>query len=58
VLPNPLNHRANVRFLSGSEPWPADGDDSTGWLYRPATGEIRANSPGTSPWSGNRFMDM
>ncbi len=58
VLRNPLNQLKSVRFLSASEPWPADGDDTTGWLYRPATGEIHANSPGTSPWSGNRFFEM
>lgn len=58
VLENPLNRRSNVRFLSSSDPWPLEGDDSSGWLYRPATGEIRANSPGTSPWSGIRFLDM
>jgi hypothetical protein len=58
VLENPLNHLSNVRFLNASEPWPLQGDDTSGWLYRPATGEIRANSPGTSPWSGTRFLDM
>ncbi len=58
VLENPINQRSNVRFLSATEPWPLEGDDSSGWLYRPATGEIRANSPGKSPWTGTRFLDM
>jgi len=58
VLENPINQRSSVRFLSPSEPWPLAGDDTTGWLYRPATGEIRANTPGTSPWTGNRYIDM
>lgn len=58
VLENPLNHLANVHFLAATEPWPLVADDSSGWLYRPATGEIRANSPGTSAWSGTRFLDM
>jgi hypothetical protein len=58
VLENPLNQRSNVRFLSRTEPWPLEGDDSSGWLYQPATGEIRANSPGTSHWTGTRFLDM
>jgi hypothetical protein len=58
VLENPLNGRSSVRFLAAAEPWPLDGDDSSGWLYRPATGEIRANSPGKSSWTGTRFLDM
>jgi hypothetical protein len=58
VLENPLNRRSNVRFLAGTDPWPLEGDDSSGWLYRPATGEIRANSPGRSTWTGTRFLDM
>lgn len=58
VLANPVNQRSSVRFLSPSEPWPLAGDDTTGWLYRPATGEIRANTSGTSPWTGNRYIDM
>jgi hypothetical protein len=58
VLENPLNRRSNVRFLSSTEPWPLEGDDSSGWIYRPATGEIRANSSGTSSWTGTRFLDM
>ncbi len=58
VLENPLNRRASVRFLADTDPWPLEGDDSSGWLYRPATGEIRANSPGRSTWTGTRFLDM
>jgi hypothetical protein len=58
VLENPLNGRSSVRFLKPDEPWPLEGDDSSGWLYRPATGEIRANSPGKSTWTGTRFLDM
>jgi prepilin-type N-terminal cleavage/methylation domain-containing protein len=39
-------------------PMPPDPDDSTGWIYDPATGEIRANCSGVGPITGIRYFDM
>jgi hypothetical protein len=58
VPPNPVNGLSSVRFLRADEPWPDEADGRTGWLYRPATGEIRANLPGRAFPSAPRFLDL
>lgn len=55
---NPINGLATVRFLASSDPWPKLADDSTGWVYRPATGEIRANCVGNAFGSGPEYWDL
>jgi len=44
---NPLNNLNTVQMLGDGEGFPAEGDDSHGWMYKAAAGEIRADSPGT-----------
>jgi general secretion pathway protein G len=44
---NPLNNMATIQILGDGEAFPAEGDDSHGWVYKAATGEIHADSPGT-----------
>lgn len=58
VPTNPINGLSSVRFLRADEPWPQRPDDATGWIYQPSTGEIRANTAGTSPWSGTAYWDL
>jgi hypothetical protein len=58
VPANPVNGLASVRFLRADEPWPDEADGRTGWLYRPATGEIRANLAGRAFPSAPRFLDL
>jgi type II secretory pathway pseudopilin PulG len=36
---------------------PADADDTTGWIYMPTTGELRANTDGVGP-SGSDYFDL
>jgi hypothetical protein len=55
---NPINGLATVRFLSSTDPWPLRADDSTGWVYRPASGEIRANCLGNAFGSGPEYWDL
>ena len=53
---NPLNKKSTVQMLGDGEDFPADADDSHGWIYQAATGDIRADSSGTDR-SGNRYYD-
>jgi len=55
---NPVNGLASVRVLLDDEPWPASSDDTTGWIYRLATGELRANVRGTVGESGLRYDQL
>jgi hypothetical protein len=54
---NPINRLATVRIVGDHEPFPAP-DGTTGWIYRPASGELRANAPGTLPGSDERLYDL
>jgi prepilin-type N-terminal cleavage/methylation domain-containing protein len=41
---NPINSKADIKILSSGDALVADG--TTGWLYQPSTGTIRANVAG------------
>lgn len=58
VPANPINGRSDVRFLANDESWPAQADDGSGWLYKPATGELRANCRGSCVHSNRAFYEM
>jgi prepilin-type N-terminal cleavage/methylation domain-containing protein len=53
---NPLNHKDTVQMLADGDAFPADGDDSHGWIYKPATSEVRADC-GASDENGKRYYD-
>lgn len=53
---NPLNHKNTVQVLADGDTFPANGDDSHGWIYKPATAEVRADSAATDA-NGKRFYD-
>ena len=53
---NPLNKLRTVQMLGNSEDFPAEGDNSHGWVYKASTGEVRADSPGTDV-HGTRYYD-
>lgn len=53
---NPLNKLKTIQMLGDGENFPADGDNSHGWIYKAATGEIRPDSPGTDD-NGKRYYD-
>ena len=44
---NPFNSKDTVQVLGDGEAFPATADDSHGWIYKPATGEIRPDNTGT-----------
>ncbi|MBN2590237.1 MAG: type II secretion system protein [Sedimentisphaerales bacterium] len=57
MLPaNPLNKLRTFQMLADGQDFPADGDNSHGWIYKAETGEIRADSPGTDK-NGKKYYD-
>lgn len=55
---NPINGLSTVRALDEDAAWPIAPDGTSGWIYRPSTGEIRANSPGLVPGTEVRYFDL
>jgi general secretion pathway protein G len=53
---NPFNGKSGVQILANGEAFPAEADDSHGWIYKADTGEIRADSTGTDI-NGTRYYD-
>ena len=53
---NSLNDKATVQVLGDAENFPADADDSHGWVYKPATSEVRSDSTGTDD-AGKSYYD-
>jgi prepilin-type N-terminal cleavage/methylation domain-containing protein len=53
---NPFNNLSTVQMLADGEAFPADADDSDGWICKAATGEIRADTSGTGD-NGKRYYD-
>jgi len=45
---NPLNQLDTVEMVPNGQPFPVAADGSHGWICKPETGEIRADSTGTS----------
>ncbi|MBK8974943.1 MAG: type II secretion system protein [Planctomycetes bacterium] len=52
---NPVNGLNTVTVVADGAAFPA-ADDSTGWIYQPQIGKIRANSTGRSP-AGQNYYD-
>lgn len=53
---NPINGLNTVLIVADAAAFPA-ADDSTGWIFQPQTGRLRANSTGTAP-SGRNYYDF
>lgn len=53
---NPFNGKTTVQMLGNDEAFPADTDDSHGWIYKAATSEIRPDNTGLDQ-SGKRYYD-
>jgi prepilin-type N-terminal cleavage/methylation domain-containing protein len=45
---NPFDASESVLVLANDEEFPATADDQYGWVYKPATGEIRADNTGAN----------
>jgi len=53
---NPFNEKSTFQMLSDDEDFPADADDTVGWIYKAATSEIRAGNSGSDS-NGKRYCD-
>ena len=53
---NPVNGLNTILVVGDAATFPA-ADDSTGWIYQPKTGKIRANSSAKAP-SGKSYYDF
>jgi prepilin-type N-terminal cleavage/methylation domain-containing protein len=53
---NPLNGLSTVQVLGDGENFPANADDSHGWMYKASTAEVRADNTGAGD-SGRRYYD-
>jgi len=53
---SPLNQKDTVQVLGDADDFPANADDSHGWIYKPATQEVRADCTGSDD-SGKRYYD-
>ncbi len=53
---NPLNGLSTVQVLGDGENFPANADDSHGWMYKASTAEVRADNTGTGD-NGRRYYD-
>jgi len=47
---NPFNELDTVQMLDRDEAFPRAADGSHGWIYKPATGEIRPDNIGADGW--------
>ncbi len=53
---NPLNSLSTVQVLGDAENFPANADNSHGWIYKASTAEVRADNTGAND-SGKRYYD-
>ena len=53
---NPVNGKSTIQILANASPFPGAGDDSHGYVYKPATLTFKADSPGIDP-DGVLFFD-
>jgi len=53
---NPFNNLSTIQMLADGEAFPANADDSHGWICKAATAEIRADTSGTNS-NGKRYYD-
>lgn len=55
---NPINGLEHVRLIPDGMDFPVEPDGSTGWLFKPETGELRPNCDGGSPLNGLSYYQL
>ena len=56
MLSNPVNGKATVQIIADDEDFPDAGDDSHGYIYKPATLMLKADNPGSDE-AGKAFWE-
>jgi len=56
MVENPVNGKSTVEIIGDDEAFPEAGDDSHGFIYKPATLAFKADSAGTDE-NGKSFFD-
>jgi general secretion pathway protein G len=54
---NPFNNKDTVQMVANGQAFPAEADDSHGWVCKPETGEIRPDNTGSAA-DGTRYYDF
>jgi len=54
---NPFNEKNTIEMLADGQAFPANADDSHGWIYKASTSEIRTDNTGTN-LNGKRYYDF
>lgn len=57
VPANPFNNLKTVKIIADGATFPSAGDDTTGWVFKPQTGEFKANSS-TVMADGQKIFDF
>ena len=55
---NPFNSLATVMIIGDAAAMPAAGDDTTGWVFKPFTGELKCNSAFVTSDGRNAYTDF
>ncbi len=58
LIKNPINGLDSVRILRDSEAFPVEPSGTTGWYFKPATGELRPNCEGVSAGTGLPYYSL
>ncbi|MDY6913942.1 MAG: prepilin-type N-terminal cleavage/methylation domain-containing protein [Planctomycetota bacterium] len=53
---NPVNQKRTIEMVGDGEPFPANADDSHGWIYQPSTLTLKADATGSNEF-GKAFID-
>lgn len=53
---NPFNSKSTIQMLGNGDNFPANADDSHGWIYKAATSEIRADNTGSDS-NGKQYYE-
>ena len=58
LIKNPINGLESVRILRDGESFPFEPSGESGWYFKPATGELRANCEGVSVFTGEPYYTL
>lgn len=54
---NPFNNLSTVKIIADGAAFPTAADDTTGWIFKPETGQLKCNSTATNS-EGKKIFDI